>query len=296
MKLFSCFFILLVCSFTLSAQKSVSFKGQVVCSLCWFEAKDRKATPYGTQADLTCAAECSENGLPQALAVEDEKGFTLYMLERGAFKTISRDFLEFVPKTVEIEGELRTEKDKQFIKVNSLKVLKDAAIKPVPQSDDASLALKDLAGVEQSLAALRGRFVVLNFWATWCVPCKTEMPYLTAIQNDYAALGVQVIGATADESAASAKVLKFVRETKMNFPVWLGATTADMTRFGVGTVLPATIIVNREGKIVWREIGIIKPAVLRKELDRLLSADTPAGSKVAKKVKEKKENASLVPA
>lgn len=283
--------VLTFASVTLS-QSKVSLKGQVACSLCWFEAKDRKATPYGNQADLTCAAECSENGLPQALAVEDEKGFTLYMLERGAFKMASKDFLEYVPKSVEIEGELRTEKDKQFIKVNSLKVLRDAPIKPVPQSDEASLSLKDLAGVEQNLAALRGRFVVLNFWATWCVPCKTEMPYLTSVQNDYAALGVQVIGATADEAAESAKVLKFVRETKMNFPVWLGATTADMTRFGVGTVLPATVIVNREGKIVWREIGIIKPAVIRKELDRLISGSMPA--KAAKK--EKKENASLVPA
>lgn len=274
------------------SQSKVSLKGQVVCSLCWFEAKDRQATPYGDQADVACAADCSEKGLPQALAVENEKGFTLYTLERGAFKTMGKDFIEFVPKTVEIEGELRTEKDKKFIKVNSLKVLKQAAIKPVPQSDDATLALKDLSGVDQSLAALRGRFVVLNFWATWCVPCKTEMPYLTAIQNDYAALGVQVVGATADEASDGAKVLKFVRETKMNFPVWLGATTGDMTRFGVGTVLPATIIINREGKIVWREIGIIKPAVLRKELDRLIFESMPA--KVAKK--EKKENASLVPA
>jgi len=291
------FIILLMSGSSAAAQKRqpVKLVGQVVCSSCWFETKDRNATPYGSQSDVTCAADCSEKGLPQALAVEDEKGFTLYTLERGAFKTNSKDFLEFLPNTVEVEGELRTEKDKKIIKVNSLKVLKEAAIKPVPQSDDATLVLKDLAGVEQSLAGFRGRFTVLNFWATWCIPCKAEMPYLTALQNDYAALGVQVIGATADEEAESAKVLKFVRETKMNFPVWLGATTADMTRFGVGTVLPATVIINREGKIVWREIGIIKPDVLRKELDRLLAESAPKPSQVAKKNK-KKENASLVPA
>src|SRR5688572_26785377 len=62
------------------AQKpqAVKLVGQVVCSVCWTEAKDRKVTPYGTPADLTCALDCSEQGLPQALAVEDEKGFTLY--------------------------------------------------------------------------------------------------------------------------------------------------------------------------------------------------------------------------
>jgi len=292
MKLLVTVFFLLIFTFTLSAQKSVTLKGQIVCSLCWFEADDRKANPYGTLADLKCAAECSENGLPQALAVEDEKGFTLYTLERGTFKTKGKDFLDLVPKTVEIEGDVRTEKDKLFLKVNSLKVVKEPAAKPVPRSDDASLALKDLAGTDANLGQFKGRFVVLNFWATWCVPCKTEMPYLTAIQNDYAALGVQVIGATADEAAESAKVLKFVKETKMNFPVWLGATTTDMERFGVGRVLPATVIINREGKIVWREVGIIKPAVLRKELDRLIAETMPA--KMAKK--EKQENASLVPA
>lgn len=271
----------------------VKLVGQIVCSACWSEANDRKTTPYGTAADITCAADCSDKGLPQALAVEDAKGFTLYVLERGAYKSKAKDFLEFVPNSVEIEGDVRTEKDKNFIKVNSIKVLKEMAIKPVPRSDDAVLALKDMAGVDQSLASMRGRVVVLNFWATWCEPCQKEMPDLSAIQNDYAALGVQVIGATADDAAQSAKVLKFIREFKINFPVWLGATTADMTRFGVGTVLPATVIVNREGKIVWREIGIIKPAALRKELDKLT---LPATATAKKKDKTKKENASLVPA
>ena len=273
--------------------QSVKLVGQVVCSVCWFEAKDRKVTPYGTPADITCALDCSEQGLPQALAVEDEKGFTLYTLEPGVYKSKSKDFLELVPNTVEIEGDLRTEKDKNFVKVNSLKVLKEGLIKPVPKSDDAVLALKDMAGVDQSLASLRGRVVVLNFWATWCEPCKKEMPDLSAIQNDYAALGVQVIGATADEAGESAKVLKFIRQYKINFPVWLGATTDDMTRFGVGTVLPATVIIGRDGKIVWREIGIIKPAALRKELDKLLSDGMKTAAKTAP---AKSQNASAVPA
>ena len=63
----------------------------------------------------------------------------------------------------------------------------------------------------------------LNFWATYCIPCRKEMPDLAAIQNEYAALGVQVIGASTDEAADRAKVLQFVRETKINFPIWMGA-------------------------------------------------------------------------
>jgi thiol-disulfide isomerase/thioredoxin len=298
MKLFLFTFILLIFSLTLSAQvsKTVKLKGQVVCSVCWFEAPDRKKTPYGNAADIQCAADCSDKDLPQALAVETEKGFTLYTMEKGNFKTNGKDFLDVVPKMVEVEGVVRTEKGKNFIKVNALKPLDDAAVKPVPVSDDAVLALKDLTGGDQSLAGYRGRVVVLNFWATWCEPCKKEMPDLSAIQNDYAALGVQVIGAAGDEAAESAKVLKFIREHKVNFPVWIGATTEDMKRFGVGEVLPATVIIDKNGKIVWREIGIIKPVELRKELDKILLPKVAEATKVAKAAKPKPKNASMVPA
>ena len=276
--------------------KTVRLKGQVVCSVCWFEAPDRKKSPYGNAADIKCALDCSEQGVPQALAVEDEKGFTLYSMEPGAFKPSGKDFLDIVPKMVEVDGEVRTEKDKRFIKVNSLRVLDEKPVKPTPVSDDAVLALKDLTGTEQSLAAFRGRVVVLNFWATWCEPCKKEMPDLSAIQNDYAALGVQVIGAAGDEAAESAKVIKFIREFKVNFPVWVGAKTEDMERFGVGTVLPATVIVDRDGKIVWREIGIIKPADLRKKLDELLLPKVKETARIAKAERAKTSNSSLVPA
>src|SRR5688572_10983642 len=130
-------------AFSQSAQK-VKLKGQVVCSQCWFEAPDRKKTPYGNAADITCAEECSGNNVPQALAVEDEKGFTLYTLEMGAYKPKGKDYLENVPYMVEIEGTVRTEKDKRFLKVNSLKVLDEKPKLPELVSDDAILALKDL--------------------------------------------------------------------------------------------------------------------------------------------------------
>ena len=261
----------------------VKLKGQVVCSACWFEADDRKKDPYGTPADIKCAEECSEKDLPQALAVEDAKGFTLYVLEKGKYATTGKDFLNIVPRMVEIEGDLRTEKDKRVLKVDVLKILDEKRIKPTPISDDAVLSLKDLTGGEQSLAGYRGRVVVLNFWATWCVPCQKAMPDLSAIQNEYAALGVQVIGAAGDAASDSAKVLKFVRQYKLNFPIWVGASTDDMTRFGLGTVLPATVIVDQNGKIAWREIGIIKPIEVRKELDRLLRPKVTAAATAGKR-------------
>lgn len=235
------------------ADGPVKLKGQVVCSSCWFEAKDRKKTRYGTVADIKCATDCSEMGLPQALAVEDENGFSLFVLEKGAYKTTGKDFLNMVPKTVDIEGDLRTDKDKRFVKVNSLKVVNEAFVKPTPKAETASLSLKDLAGAGQSLADHKGKVVVLNFWATWCVPCRKEMPLLASIANDYAAKGVEVIGAAGDTMANSSKVAKFVLDHKIEFPVWLG------------------VVIDADGKIVWRDIGIIKPAELRKQLDKMIA-------------------------
>jgi thiol-disulfide isomerase/thioredoxin len=294
---FVCFAI---CVFAVSAiaqeSRSVTLKGQVVCSQCWFESKDRKKTRYGSAADIQCAEDCSGNNIPQALAVEDEKGFTLYILEAGAYKPKGKDFLENVPAVVEVEGTVRTEKDKHFLKVNSLKVLDEKPKLPALVSDDAVLALKDLTGADQTLAGLKGRVVVLNFWATWCVPCQKEMADLSAIQNDYAALGVQVVGAAGDAAADSAKVLKFIREFKVNFPVWVNAQNSDMERFGVGTVLPATVIVDKNGKIVWRTIGVIKPDELRKELDKILLPKVNEAAQAAKRAGAKTKNTSLVPA
>jgi thiol-disulfide isomerase/thioredoxin len=269
----------------------VKLRGQVVCSLCWFEEEDRNKNPYGTLADIDCAEDCSTKGNSQSLAVKNEKGeFTLYELEKGAFVMKAKDFIDYVPKTVEIEGILRESKGKKFIKVNSLAVVNDAEMPAMPV--DAKLELNDLSGVAQNLNSYKGRFVVLNFWATWCVPCKEEMPDLAVIQNDYAALGVQMIGATADAEKDKEKVIKFIREVKINFPIWMELTNLQMESFGVGKVLPATVIVNREGKIVWRKIGKIDAKELRAELDKLLAAKVAH----AKMRTKKKEFTSLVPA
>jgi hypothetical protein len=83
---------------------------------------------------------------------------------------------------------------------------------------------------------------------------------------------VQVVGASADAAEDRAKVLQFVKETKINFPVWMGATTADMTRFGLGAALPGTVIINRDGKIARVISGIVNAADLRKQIDGMLAA------------------------
>jgi thiol-disulfide isomerase/thioredoxin len=131
--------------------------------------------------------------------------------------------------------------------------------------------LKDLFGAEQKLSAYRGRIVVLNFWATWCGPCKKEMPDLAAIQNSYAAYGVQVIGASADTLAELNAVRQFIKETTVNFPVWLGATAEQMAQFGLGPGLPGAAIIGRDGKIVAIYRSVVTQEEIKKHLDKLVA-------------------------
>jgi thiol-disulfide isomerase/thioredoxin len=259
---------------------AVKLEGQIVCSVCWFEAEDRAKTPYGTAADIKCAADCAAKNIDAALAVREGAGnnFTLYLLEDGRFDKGAKDWLAFMGKRVEVAGTTRAAKEKKYLQVDALKVVAGGESAAASVLQDAKvigtqveLALPDLFGAEQKLSAFRGRVVVLNFWATYCVPCRTEMPDLADVQNSYAALGVQVVGASADEPASKPAVLKFIRETKLNFPVWLGATVGDMERFGLAPALPGTVIVGRDGKIVWHKSGIIKAADVKKEIDKLLA-------------------------
>jgi len=136
------------------------------------------------------------------------------------------------------------------------------------------LVLRDMQGSEQALDGLRGKIVVLNFWATWCVPCIEEMPLLEQIYKDYAARGVVVVGASADEPATQKNIAGFVEKLRLTFPIWTGATTDDMERFGLLPALPATAILDRDGRIVARIMGPLVRDDIVTRLDWLLGPRT----------------------
>jgi len=277
-------FIFLLASFIVTPSQTVTenatkLQGQVVCCAdCWAKS-DRKTVPYGTEEDIEKAAQCIANGDPTLLAVENkEGGWTLYQLEQGKFKRPGKNWLGYVGKQIEVTGSTSIKKKQHIIKVDTLTELKDRpASDAAPEASvvgtEVELALKDLFGAEQRLSTYKGRIVILNFWATYCVPCRKEMPDLARVQNEYAALGVQVIGAAADALSDQAKVRQFIKETKLNFPIWLGASAADMRRFGLGAALPGTVIIGRDGKIVAQIRGIVKEADLKKHLDTLVARD-----------------------
>ena len=274
-RLFAASIVVLLFSISLHAQSAGSkLEGQVVCCAeCWAEA-DRNKVEFGTAENLLKAKSCVEGGDPTLLAVREGQGFKLYELALGKFRLPGKNWLEFVGKRVAVEGAIQTKKDVSSIRVDRLQVLapslaEQEAAKLVGQTVD--LTLKDLSGVDQSLQSLKGRIVVLNFWATYCVPCRTEMPELAAVQNEFAALGVQVIGVSTDATSERAKVLQFVRETKVNFPIWIGGSSEHTIKFGLGAALPGTVVIDREGKIAKIISGVVDQRMLRKEIEALLS-------------------------
>ncbi|HXG66893.1 MAG TPA: TlpA disulfide reductase family protein [Blastocatellia bacterium] len=301
MKAFLAGILLCLSAMQVAAQRQgnapVTLTGQVVCSECWFEA-DRKTTPYGTAADLKCAVRCARTGVPQALAVLNGDEYALYMLEKGKFK---KDFLDYVGKRAEVTGATREKDGKQYLKVDDLKVLTSESKETQSQSEEKSgapptapedapeLNLNDLSGVQQSLHSYRDKnIVVLNFWATWCVPCRVEMPMLVDLQKKYAARGVQVIAASADDASNKNAVEKFARRMKLNFPVWVGATTDELKLFKLGTGLPATVIIDRNGQIVGRIMGLLDKADLESRIEWLLGdRSTPAPAAVVNNLEKR---------
>jgi thiol-disulfide isomerase/thioredoxin len=211
------------------------------------------------------------------LAVRDGDKFKLYQLATGKFRLPGKNWLEFVGKRIAVNGVVQTRKETSTIRVDNLEVLAPSLAEVQASQvvgQEANLTLKDLSGVDQTLAALKGRIVILNFWATYCIPCRTEMPDLAAIQNEYAAFGVQVIGASADSADDREKVLQFVREARINFPIWLGASSVDMIRFGLGSALPGTVLVSKDGRVAKVISGVVNQAELKKQLDAMLKANT----------------------
>jgi len=257
------------------AQEGLRLEGQVVCCAdCWAEA-DRTKVEFGTAEDLLKSQSCVANGDPTLIAVRAGNKFTLYQLEQAEFRLPGKNWLEFVGKRVAVTGSLQKKKNHSVFRVDALEVLAPSLAEQEASNvigKEVELALTDPFGTKQSLSALKGRIVVLNFWATYCLPCRKEMPDLAAIQNEYAAFGVQVIGASTDESEDRAKVLQFVRETKVNFPIWMGAKTADMIRFGLGAALPGTVIIGRDGRVAKVISGIVNQTDLKKQIDAMLAA------------------------
>lgn len=129
--------------------------------------------------------------------------------------------------------------------------------------------VKDLDGRDVSLSSFKGKVILLNFWATWCGPCKAEIPSLIELQAQYGKNGFVVLGYSVDDEAPKAKA--FADDYKMNYPILLGLGREDVQdAFGPMWGIPASFIISREGKVCQRHMGIAPKAVFEKEIKALL--------------------------
>jgi len=133
-----------------------------------------------------------------------------------------------------------------------------------------ALQLADLEGRQQIVDRWRGKVLVVNFWATWCAPCREEIPVFVKLQDKYRDRGLQFVGIAIDERD---KVQSFARDLGINYPVLLGAMdTVEISRQAGNTIgaLPFTLVLDRSGRIVSRELGKAQEMRLEALIQRLL--------------------------
>ena len=133
------------------------------------------------------------------------------------------------------------------------------------------LSLPDLGGQPRPLNAWQGQVLVINFWATWCAPCREEVPGLVRIQQAYGSKGVQIVGISVDSSA---KVAEFSKEFEVNYPLVLGGLESIELLRQLGNsagALPFTVVLDRNGKVASTHLGALQERDLVRILQGLLA-------------------------
>jgi thiol-disulfide isomerase/thioredoxin len=142
----------------------------------------------------------------------------------------------------------------------------------------ADLNARDISGNKVQLRDHRGGLVVLNFWATWCVPCREEMPMMVEAAKRWGPKGITFIAISLDDIKTKKDIPAFVRQYGVDFPVWTGATADDLDKLRMGGGVPDTAFLDARGVIRFRVRGEIR----REELeDRLAALTGNASAKLA---------------
>jgi thiol-disulfide isomerase/thioredoxin len=129
--------------------------------------------------------------------------------------------------------------------------------------------LESLDGKSVRLSDLRGKAVLLNFWATWCAPCKIEMPWFVELQNEYRSQGLQIVGVAMDDSSKE-DIAKFAKDMGVNYPVLLGKEAVG-DEYGGVPALPESFFIGRDGKIVDKIIGLKGKAEIEDAIRKALN-------------------------
>ena len=127
--------------------------------------------------------------------------------------------------------------------------------------------LVDLNGQPHVLGEFLGSITVINFWATWCVPCRDEMPRLQKIYDRYAAEGIKFVAISIDDADSRSKIPGLLQKRNFHLPVWQGASPETLKELNLGELVPATVILDAEGNIVGRIEGEARERDITSRLD-----------------------------
>ena len=123
------------------------------------------------------------------------------------------------------------------------------------KSANLSFTLKDINNKDVALASYKGKVVLLDFWATWCGPCKIEIPWFVEFQQKYGKSGLQVVGVSIDDTVD--KLKPFAAEFKMNYTILQGLDHDDVQdAYGPMFGVPVTVLISRDGKICLKHVGL----------------------------------------
>ena len=132
-----------------------------------------------------------------------------------------------------------------------------------------TFTLKDLDGRDVALSAYKGKVILLDFWATWCGPCKIEIPGFIELYTKYRSQGLQVAGFAVDEPVPLVK--EYAQQMKMNYPILVGQGREDvLDAFGPMVGLPTTLIISRDGRICRSHAGFTEKERFEQEIKALL--------------------------
>ncbi|HVC37609.1 MAG TPA: TlpA disulfide reductase family protein [Gammaproteobacteria bacterium] len=159
-----------------------------------------------------------------------------------------------------------------------------AGVTPAPDAISAmsaeqamSLALDDLNGTQHALADWHGKVLLVNFWATWCPPCRQEIPLLVKLQAKYAAQGLQIVGIATDEQNEQ-DVRTFMRQMVVNYPILMGNNQVSqiITALGGNFIgLPYSVLLDRSGRVFKIHSGELEPAEAEGLVRTALSLTVP---------------------
>jgi thiol-disulfide isomerase/thioredoxin len=133
-------------------------------------------------------------------------------------------------------------------------------------------SLESIDGKSMKLSDLRGKAVLLNFWATWCSPCKIEMPWFVELQNQYGADGLQIVGVAMDD-ASKEDIAKFAKDMGVNYPILIGKEAVGDAYGGV-PALPESFFIGRDGKVVDKIIGLKGKSEIEDSIKKALSTQS----------------------